>query len=97
MERVGQQMGGGTKCQVGMLILAGYLHSARGLHLQSYDGALFAVYMAFRWVYPWFFYWPLGKFARPVLFAIPRWFLLCILEVCVVHSPSNTTRVRSSM
>jgi len=48
-----------------MLILAGYLHSARGMHLQAYDGALFAIYMAFRWVYPWFFYWPLGRYVSP--------------------------------
>lgn len=34
-----------------------------------------------RWVYPWPFFWVLGKECHPEMhFSLPRWFLLAILE-----------------
>ena len=41
---------GGTKCCVGMIMLAAYLHSARGPQLQRADAMLAALYMGYRWV-----------------------------------------------
>lgn len=52
---------------------------ARGRSLGVFDAAIFGVYMAFRWVYPWPFFWTLGADARPHQFSIPRWFLLAVL------------------
>jgi hypothetical protein len=54
---------GGTKCQLGMFIVAAYLHSGRGRRLTSYDASLFFIYMAFRWVYPFPFWYvmPQGR------------------------------------
>lgn len=83
---------GGTHCQIGMLAIAGYLHSARGRKLQMYDAALFAVYMGFRWVFPWIFYWMLGEWSHPAQFAVPRWFLLAILESRLVLAGTEALR-----
>jgi hypothetical protein len=45
-------MWGGTKCVMGMIIIASYFHAQKGPQLGAYDGAMFMVYELYRWVYP---------------------------------------------
>jgi len=83
-------MFGDSKCQLGMMMVAGYFHSMKGRGFTPFDAALTLVYLFMHCLYPYFCFFviwlvplqdPTYEFVynQSWTYAFPRWFLLCIL------------------
>lgn len=56
---------------------------------------MFAIYMLYRWLYGYPFFWTLGHQAHPEdHFSLPRWFLLAVLEARVLLAATHLARSR---
>jgi len=84
-------MFGDSKCQLGMMMVAGYFHSLKGRAFTPFVAALALVYLFMYCLYPYFSFlvvWLIVpddyEFKQLYdsdsnFYAFPRWFLLCIL------------------
>lgn len=82
---------GDSKCQLGMVMVAGYFHALKGRGFTGFDAALALVYLMMHCWYPWLLAlikvivgWDSSQYPDYWsnywdIFAVPRWFLLCFL------------------